>query len=149
MDYSSLEPFDRALLEAVAEDMSWWNEIRWWRHRAPIGARRHPPEKATPSSNRVYRRVSVDASERDPVHRSRRRAAQRAAARAAKAQAPSGRRLVVGELVLEGGAFLHHALSALLVVPQIGIFGLPVELHQTCARLIEVKDASSAARPTA
>ena len=54
-----------------------------------------------------------------------------------------------GELVLERGALLHHALRALLVVPEIGVLGLPVELGETRARLVEVKDASSAARPTA
>ena len=54
-----------------------------------------------------------------------------------------------GELVLERGALLHHALRALLVVPEVGIFGLLVELLQASARLVEVKDASSAARPTA
>ena len=54
-----------------------------------------------------------------------------------------------GELVLERGALLHHALGALLVVPEIGVFGLPVQLGKPPARLVEVKDASSAARPTA
>jgi hypothetical protein len=44
---------------------------------------------------------------------------------------------------------LHHALGALLVVPEVGVFGLMVELIEALARLIEVKDASSAARPTA
>jgi hypothetical protein len=36
-------------------------------------------------------------------------------------------------------------LRAGLVVPQLGIFGLFVQLGQTPARGIEVKDASSAA----
>ena len=54
-----------------------------------------------------------------------------------------------GELVLERGALLHHALGALLVVPEIGVLGLPVELRETRARLVEVKDASSAVQPTA
>jgi hypothetical protein len=54
-----------------------------------------------------------------------------------------------GELIFERGALLHHALRALLIVPQIGVFGLTVELVKTLARLVEVKDASSAARPTA
>jgi hypothetical protein len=52
-------------------------------------------------------------------------------------------------LVLERGALLHHALCALRVVPEIGVFRLLIELRQTPARLVEVKDASSAARPTA
>ena len=54
-----------------------------------------------------------------------------------------------GELLFERGALLHHALGALRVVPEIGILGLPVQLGQPCARLVDVKDASSAARPTA
>ena len=54
-----------------------------------------------------------------------------------------------GELVLERGALLHQALGALLIVPEVGVFGLLVELRQTRARGVEVKDASSAARPTA
>ena len=54
-----------------------------------------------------------------------------------------------GELVLERGALLHHALGALLVVPEIGVLGLRVQLVEPLARLVEVKDASSAARPTA
>ena len=53
------------------------------------------------------------------------------------------------ELILERGALLHHALGALLVVPEGGILRLPVELRQPRTRLVEVKDASSAARPTA
>lgn len=32
IDYSALEQFERAYLKAVADDLSWWNEIRWWRH---------------------------------------------------------------------------------------------------------------------
>src|SRR5262249_52975410 len=54
-----------------------------------------------------------------------------------------------GELVFESGTLLHHALRALLVVPEIGVLGLTVELVEALARLVEVKDASSAARPTA
>src|SRR5262245_44247247 len=53
------------------------------------------------------------------------------------------------ELVFERGALLHYALGALLLVPEIGILGLAVELVEALARLVEVKDASSAARPTA
>jgi hypothetical protein len=52
-------------------------------------------------------------------------------------------------LVLEPVALLHHALGALLVVPEVGILGLPVELVEALARLVDVKDASSAARQTA
>jgi hypothetical protein len=44
---------------------------------------------------------------------------------------------------------LHQALGALLVVPEVGIFGELVQLGEADARLVEVKDASSAARPTA
>ena len=43
----------------------------------------------------------------------------------------------------------ENALRALLVVPEVGVFGLTVELVEALARLVEVKDASSAARPTA
>jgi hypothetical protein len=53
------------------------------------------------------------------------------------------------KLILERRALLHHALRVLRVIPKVGIFGLLVELSQTCACLVEVKDASSAARPTA
>jgi hypothetical protein len=52
-------------------------------------------------------------------------------------------------LIFERGALLHHALRALLVVPEVGILGLIVELRQARTRLVEVKDASSAARLTA
>jgi hypothetical protein len=54
-----------------------------------------------------------------------------------------------GELILERGPLLHHALCALLIVPEIGIFRLPVQLGKPRARLVEVKDASSAASATA
>ena len=54
-----------------------------------------------------------------------------------------------GELVLERGALLHQALRALLVVPESGVLGLLVQLLKPRPRLVEVKDASSAARPTA
>jgi hypothetical protein len=36
-------------------------------------------------------------------------------------------------------------LRALLIAPEAWIFGLPVELRKARARLVEVKDASSAA----
>ena len=54
-----------------------------------------------------------------------------------------------GELILERGALLHHALRALLIVPEVGIFGESVQLVEPPARFVDVKDASSAARPTA
>jgi hypothetical protein len=54
-----------------------------------------------------------------------------------------------GELVLERGALLHHALRALLVIPKRGVFGLLVQFSKPRARLVDVKDASSAARLTA
>ena len=54
-----------------------------------------------------------------------------------------------GELILERGALLHHPLGALLVVPEIGVFGLGVQLVQAPAGRIEVKDASSAVPRTA
>ena len=53
------------------------------------------------------------------------------------------------ELVVKRVAFAHHALRARLVVPQIGVFGLFVQLGQTALRGIDVKDASSAALTTA
>ena len=54
-----------------------------------------------------------------------------------------------GELVLERRALLHQPASALRIVPEIGVFGLPVQLGKPRARLVEVKDASSAAPATA
>jgi hypothetical protein len=54
-----------------------------------------------------------------------------------------------GELVVERSALLHHALCALLIVPKVGVLGKPVQLVETPARVIDVKDASSAVRPTA
>ena len=54
-----------------------------------------------------------------------------------------------GKLVLERGALLHHALGALGIVPEIRILGLSVELLKPPARLVDVKDASSAAQRTA
>jgi hypothetical protein len=44
---------------------------------------------------------------------------------------------------------LHQTLGALLIVPECGVLGELVELGKPRARLVEVKDASSAARPTA
>jgi hypothetical protein len=53
------------------------------------------------------------------------------------------------ELILERGALLHHLAGAFPIVPKIRIFGLAVELGEARLRLVEVKDASSAVRPTA
>ncbi len=54
-----------------------------------------------------------------------------------------------GELILQRSTLLHQALRALLVVPETGIFRLLVEFREASRRLVEVKDASSAARRTA
>ena len=51
--------------------------------------------------------------------------------------------------ILQRGALLHQLLSFLGIVPEIGIFGELVQLSQPRRRLLDVKDASSAARPTA
>jgi hypothetical protein len=40
-------------------------------------------------------------------------------------------------------------LRALLVIPKIGVLGLPVQLGKPRARFLDVKDASSAAQWTA
>jgi hypothetical protein len=40
-------------------------------------------------------------------------------------------------------------LRARLIVPQIGVFGFPIQLGKAPARGIDVKDASSAVRLTA
>src|SRR5262249_34928681 len=53
------------------------------------------------------------------------------------------------EAVPERGPLLHYRLRASGIVPQVRILGLAVELLEPLARLVEVKDASSAARPTA
>ena len=50
-----------------------------------------------------------------------------------------------GEIVVERGALLHHAAGALRIVPELGVFGLQVQLGKPRARLVDVKDASSAA----
>jgi hypothetical protein len=52
-------------------------------------------------------------------------------------------------LLVERGALLHHAAGALGVVPEIGVFGQPVQFGKPDARLVDVKDASSAVRQTA
>ena len=54
-----------------------------------------------------------------------------------------------GELLVERGALLHQPARALRIVPEIGVFGQPVQLGKPRARFIDVKDASSAARATA
>ena len=53
------------------------------------------------------------------------------------------------EPILERVALLHGALRFRAVVPEIGVFGLLVQLGEPRLRCIDVKDASSAARPTA
>ena len=53
------------------------------------------------------------------------------------------------ELIVERVALLHHALGAGGVVPQLGVFGLRVQLGQARLGCVEVKDASSAVRSTA
>jgi len=53
------------------------------------------------------------------------------------------------ELLVDRGALLHDAAGALRIVPEVGIFSLPVQLGKPRARLVDIKDASSAARPTA
>jgi hypothetical protein len=44
---------------------------------------------------------------------------------------------------------LHHLLGFIRVVPEVRVFGELVQLGKAGIRGIEVKDASSAARPTA
>ena len=51
--------------------------------------------------------------------------------------------------ILQRGALLHQLLRLLGIVPEIGIFGELVQLGQSRRRCLDVKDASSAARPTA
>jgi hypothetical protein len=48
-------------------------------------------------------------------------------------------------LFIERVALTHHALRALLIVPEIGVFGFLVQLGEAALRGIEVKGASSAA----
>jgi hypothetical protein len=52
-------------------------------------------------------------------------------------------------LVVERVALAHHALSAGLVVPEIGVFCRLVQFGKAALRGIDVKDASSAVRETA
>jgi hypothetical protein len=53
------------------------------------------------------------------------------------------------ELIIERGTLLHHALGTLGVAPEIGIFGLSIQLSEPRLGFVEVKDASSAVRSTA
>jgi hypothetical protein len=53
------------------------------------------------------------------------------------------------ELILQRIALLHDLGGALRIVPEFGVFRLLVQLGEPGIRCIEVKDASSAARPTA
>ena len=53
------------------------------------------------------------------------------------------------ELVLQRVALAHDALRLDLVVPESGVFGRFVQFGEAARRGIDVKDASSAARPTA
>jgi hypothetical protein len=53
------------------------------------------------------------------------------------------------QLLLQRRALLHQPAGALGIVPQIGIFGEVIQLGEAGARLVEVKDASSAVPGTA
>ena len=53
------------------------------------------------------------------------------------------------ERVLQRGPLLHQLLRLLGIVPEIRGLGELVQFRQTRGRLFDVKDASSAARPTA
>ena len=53
------------------------------------------------------------------------------------------------EAVLQRGALLHQAAGALGIIPQVGVFSEVVELGEAGARVVDVKDASSAVRATA
>jgi hypothetical protein len=53
------------------------------------------------------------------------------------------------ERILQRGTLLHQLLGLLGIVPEIGVFGELVQLRQARRGCIDVKDASSAARPTA
>jgi hypothetical protein len=54
-----------------------------------------------------------------------------------------------GQTVLERGALLHHPLGALGIVPELDVLGELVQFGKPAAGLVDIKDASSAARPTA
>ena len=51
--------------------------------------------------------------------------------------------------ILQRGSLLHQLLRLLRIVPEVGIFGEFVQLREARRGCIDVKDASSAARPTA
>ena len=51
--------------------------------------------------------------------------------------------------VLQRRPLAHELLGGLRVVPQTGFFGFRVQFGQTPRRRVDVKDASSAVRPTA
>ncbi len=53
------------------------------------------------------------------------------------------------ERILQRGPLLHQLLGLLGIVPEIGIFCELVQFGETRRGCIDVKDASSAARPTA
>jgi hypothetical protein len=53
------------------------------------------------------------------------------------------------QLIFECGALLHHPLRARGIVPEVGVLGLLVQFGKAYLRRVKVKDASSAARPTA
>jgi hypothetical protein len=52
-------------------------------------------------------------------------------------------------LVVERVTLAHHALRALRIIPEFWVLGLFVQFGETPLRGIDVKDASSAAAPTA
>ena len=53
------------------------------------------------------------------------------------------------KLLFKRGALLHQPAGALGVIPQIGVFGQVIQFGEAGVRLVEVKDASSAAQGTA
>ncbi len=53
------------------------------------------------------------------------------------------------ERILQRGSLLHQLLGFLGIVPEIGVFRELVQLRKARRGCIDVKDASSAARPTA
>ena len=53
------------------------------------------------------------------------------------------------ELIVERVTLAHDALRARLIVPEIGVFRLFIQFGKATRRGVDVKDASSAAVPTA